>query len=34
MTFALIMFLLLLLTGVIWLLDRFVLRNKRAGGRE
>ncbi len=30
MTFALIMFVLLLLTGAIWLLDRFVLRAKRA----
>ena len=30
MTFALIMFVLLVLTGAIWLLDRFVLRQKRA----
>lgn len=35
MTFALIMFALLMLTGVIWLLDRFVLRAKRpAEGKE
>jgi signal peptidase I len=32
MTFALILFLLMLLTGVIWLLDRFMLRAKRAAG--
>lgn len=32
MPFALILFLLLVLTGVIWLLDRFVLRAKRAAG--
>jgi len=30
MTFALIMFLLLLVTGIIWLLDKYVLRGKRA----
>jgi signal peptidase I len=32
MTFALILFSLLVLTGVIWLLDRFMLRAKRAEG--
>ncbi len=32
MTFALILFSLLLLTGVIWLLDRFMLRAKRPAG--
>lgn len=32
MTFALILFSLLLLTGVIWLLDRFMLRGKRPAG--
>lgn len=32
MTFALILFSLLVLTGVIWLLDRFMLRAKRAAG--
>jgi signal peptidase I len=32
MTFALILFSLLLVTGVIWLLDHFVLRSKRAAG--
>ena len=32
MTFALILFLLLLVTGVIWLLDRFMLRAKRPAG--
>ncbi len=32
MTFALILFSLLLLTGAIWLLDRFMLRGKRAAG--
>ena len=32
MTFALILFSLLLLTGLIWLLDRFVLRAKRPAG--
>jgi len=34
MDFALIMFVLLLLTGGIWLLDRFALAEKRAGGVE
>ena len=32
MDFALIMFVLLLVTGCIWLLDKFVLRAKRATG--
>lgn len=32
MTFALILFSLLLLTGAIWLLDRFLLRSKRPAG--
>jgi len=32
MTFALILFLLLLLTGAIWLLDRFMLSGKRQAG--
>ena len=32
MTFALILFLLLLVTGMIWLLDRFMLRAKRQPG--
>src|SRR5512143_1693285 len=32
MIFALILFLLLLLTGAIWLLDRFMLRARRAAG--
>ena len=35
MDFALIMFVLLLITGAVWLLDSFVLRQKRAqGGKE
>ncbi len=34
MTFALIMFALLVLTGVIWLLDKYVLRTKRATGSK
>ena len=32
MTFALILFSLLLVTGAIWLLDRFLLRAKRPAG--
>ena len=32
MTFALILFSLLVLTGVIWLLDRFMLRSRRPAG--
>src|SRR5512141_3306342 len=32
MTFALILFLLMLLTGLIWLLDQFMLRAKRPAG--
>ena len=34
MTFALILFSLLVLTGVIWLLDRFMLRAKRPAGES
>ena len=32
MTFALILFSLLVLTGVIWLMDRFMLRTRRPAG--
>src|SRR2546422_3520142 len=34
MNFALIMFVLLVVTGAIWLLDHFVLRHRRGGKRE
>lgn len=35
MTFALIMFVLLVITGIVWLLDKYVLRQKRAAeGKE
>jgi hypothetical protein len=32
MNFALIMFVLLVLTGSVWLLDKYVLRRRRDGG--